>query len=518
MSLKFKRSYPILILLTGVLAFFGIGLGNQRVIAYTTQPDPAASPSTEPVLGHTNPVGLFDSSLVHSLQIEMDASDYRKMIATYQRTGEKDTFPANLVIDGVSIQQVGIRPKGHASLMTQVCVERPGGRPPEADRPTRPAQAEGQTATATPAPGAAPTPTAEPADRQPPPAPPGGSIPSGCKLPGAWNNNRSVEEVAQLPLLIQFDRYVAGQTYNGYAAIAVRTGGVTSDAAMLQEPLTNATYRQLGQPAPLAAYTGLSFNAGPEKLYVITEVIDETYLARHFPGTSGVLYKALLGADILADKGADPSAYANSFSQETRRGEADLAPLIDFIGFINQADDATFARQLPTYLDVDAFATYLAINSLLVNKDSLVSGNGNNFYLYYNEADGKMTLLFWDGNESLGTYSTRRAVTSSIFLEPEQGSSAGQPARQQNILLRRFLAEPSFRALFEQKLRLVYARVFTSGALAARARQYSALVLAANSERQLVDPQAYQAARDNVLSFIQHRGDYLENSGLLDGK
>ena len=138
---------------------------------------------------------------------------------------------------------------------------------------------------------------------------------------------------------------------------------------------------------------------------MVSEVIDEAYLVRNFGETRGVLYKASLGANILTYRGANPSAYDTSFSQETRIGEADLAPLIEFIRFVNESDEAAFASDLARHLDVDAFATYLAINTLLVNLDSLVSGNGNNFYLYYNEANRRMTLLFWDGNESLGVFS-----------------------------------------------------------------------------------------------------------------
>ena len=76
------------------------------------------------------------------------------------------------------------------------------------------------------------------------------------------DNNRSPAEIEQLPLLIRFDEYVSGQTYQGYTAFAIRTGGIADDAAMLQEPVTNFVYRRMGQPAPLTAYTGLRFNDG----------------------------------------------------------------------------------------------------------------------------------------------------------------------------------------------------------------------------------------------------------------
>jgi spore coat protein CotH len=413
------------------------------------------------------------------------------MIRTYQQTGEKDSFHANLTIDGVTIPDVGVRLKGHASLMTQVCVERPGGQRSEPAQPT-----EGQ----------ATRPTR-------PELPQGAAIPSGCKLPGVLDNARAPDEIEQLPLLIRFDENVSGQTYQGYTAIAIRTGGVSDDAAMLQEPVTNSIYRLMGQPAPLTAYTGMRFNDGQETLYVVAEVIDEAYLVRnllvrHFGETRGVLYKASLGAEVLTYKGADPSDYSTSFSQETRLGEADLAPLIEFIRFINESDETAFASDLPRHLDINSFTTYLAINTLLVNMDSLVSGNGNNFYLYYDESEQRMTLLFWDGNESLGAFSPERAVSMPISIDASNGVL-------QSILISRFLAQPAFRALYEAKLQLVYEQVFSSGAIMAQTEEYIDLVSLSSLERNLVDMSAYEAAANKVRPFLSQRANFLSKLELF---
>jgi spore coat protein CotH len=383
-------------------------------------------------------------------------------------------------VDGVNIRDVGIRLKGHASLMAQVCVEWPGGQRPEPPQP----------------------PAGQAARHARPEPPQDAAIPTGCKMPGVVDNGRAPAEVEQLPLLIRFDEYISGQTYQGYTAIAIRTGGVADDAAMLQEPVTNFVYRRVGQPAPLTAYTGLRFNEGAETLYVVSEVIDEAYLVRNFGETRGVLYKASLGANVLTYKGANPSAYDTSFSQETRVGEADLAPLIEFSRFLNEWDEAAFASDLPRYLDTDSFATYLAINTLLVNLDSLVSGNGNNFYLYYNEADQRMSLLFWDGNESLGAFSPAQAASMPLSLDARNEAS-------QSILITRFLAQPAFRALYEAKLQSVYAQTFGSGEIMAQAERYTGLVSGANLERNVAGSSDYEAAAQKVRDFLSQRSNFL---------
>jgi spore coat protein CotH len=119
MSLKLKRYYPVTLALLIALSFFTFVLGDQRVIAYTVK---AESQSTEEKYSDgidiTNEIDLFDDTVVHSIQIIMSDEDYDTMITTYQETGLKEYFQADIVIDGVQINDVGIRLKGNASLRT----------------------------------------------------------------------------------------------------------------------------------------------------------------------------------------------------------------------------------------------------------------------------------------------------------------------------------------------------------------------------------------------------------------
>jgi spore coat protein CotH len=309
--------------------------------------------------------------------------------------------------------------------------------------------------------------------------------------------------------------------------VAIRSAGIRYDASMLQEPLTNSIFELLGQPITETAYVGLRLNDDAEQLYTIAEVIEEDYLARHFANADGVLYKAEFNA-TMSYLGEDPSAYARSFTQETRLNDADMGPLIDFLQFVSETDDATFESELPNVLDVDSFAIYLAINNLLVNPDSM-AGMGNNFYLYYDDSTGRMSVLMWDANESLGKLSGgvaqggRQALTQnssasfdiyysnvSNFGRAGRGGTGATPS-----LVSRFLANPTYRALYEEKLIDVYQKAFLSGALISQVEQFSAVVRAANAERNFVDTQAYDQAVSDVLDFIGQRNAYLAGTNLL---
>jgi len=529
MSLRFNRNYPIILLLVTLIAILALALGNTRVIAYTTQ---ASATATEPAskgVDISNEVALFDDSLVHSVQVIMDNEDYDEMISTYQNTGLKEYFKADVSIDGVRVNEVGIRLKGNASLRTAL-----GGRDGMGvGRPANHGQQFGMQMNAA---GNRPQPPAG-ADGQPPQRPGNGQMPQPPATnsqenanPTETGENPAAPQAAQdfgpgmggqaasgetkIPFLIKFDEYVNGQTYQGYSFLSVRNYGTSFDAAMLQEPVTNTAARLVGLPATQTAYAGFAINQAEESLYVISEILDEGYLEKYFENADGVLYKSEVGS-TLSYVDENPSSYARSFSQETRENEADLAPLITFMRFLDQSDEAPFASDLPKWLDVDAFATYLALNNLLVNTDSML-GMNNNYYLYYDETSQQFTLLMWDTNESLGKLGG--STSYDLYFSNTGGGPGGRGGGMgggQNVLLKRFMANATFKALYEQKVKEIYQQAFVSGALAEDVERYSALIHSVNDERGLVESEAYEQAVQKALSFIEQRMEYLKTTELL---
>jgi spore coat protein CotH len=524
MSLIIKRHYKPLVLLVLVLGLLIWGLGDLRIIAYTA---PGSISLVEASTDYANSVALFDESIVHTIQILISNEDYQQMITTYQETDEKDYFQADVIIDGVRMSNVGLRLKGNASLRAALGgtggdgmagrgqfnpEDMPGfgqaGDLPQFDPENMPGfggdgampQFDPENMPDPGQRGAAPGGWARPEGVQPQ-APAGGMFERGG---GGMGDN------TQIPLLIKFDEFISGQTYQGYARLAIRSSGISYDASMLQEPITNYVFRLAGLPATLTAYAGIQINEEAEQLFTISEVIDETFLESYFANPEGVLYKAELNA-TMSYQGEDPSAYANSFTQETRENEADMAPLIAFLRFLDESDDASFASQLPDYLDVESFATYLAVNNLLVNTDSM-AGMGNNFYFYYDDISGRMTVLYWDGNESLSKLGG--GATYDLYFQGNS-SMGGRMSRGSNQLITRFLANPTFKALYEAELKQVYQQAFLSGAIEEFIAAHAALIQQANQKRALLDQESYNLAVAEVLDFITQRGAYLASTPLL---
>ena len=519
MSINLRRNYPLIILLVMLISILTFAIGDLRVIAYTNDANTAQSEENKDGIDYANDVSLFDDTVVHEIQVIIDPEEYDSMLSTYKETGLKEYFKADVIIDGVRVNDVGIRLKGNASLRTAL-----GGgmgfgggeRPDNAQRPDDGAMPQFPENGQQP-----PTDWEMPegfAQGERPQPPDGFQMPDQGQGPDMNGGRQSIsEDQIKIPFMIKFDEYVDGQTYQGHATISIRNYGTSYDEALLQEPITNYAAQLSGVPATDTAYTGFRINDDEERLYVVSELINEDYLETYFENEDGVLYKAEVGS-TLSYQGEDPSSYADSFTQQTRVNDADLMPLIELIRFVDQADDAEFEKELPDYLDVDAFASYIAVNAMLVNVDSML-GMNNNYYLYYDDETEKFTILMWDANESfnkLGGSATYDVTLENTQSGPGGRGGPGGMGGGENALLSRFMENETFKALYEEKLQEVYEAAFASDAMNEKIDEYSALIHSVNNERELVDIEAYDAAVEDIKTFISQRLEYLNSTGLFE--
>ena len=141
-----------------------------------------------------------------------------------------------------------------------------------------------------------------------------------------------------------------------------------------------------------------SVNGSDEVLRLVIEHPDGSWVDDWF-GTDGSLYKAESSGDY-SYRGDDAASYEDVFDLEAGDDES-LTYLTDFLAFVDESDDETFAAELDQHLDVDGFATYLAMMELLGNSDD-IDGPGNNSYLYHDPETGLMSVVPWDMNLALG--------------------------------------------------------------------------------------------------------------------
>jgi spore coat protein CotH len=371
-----------------------------------------------------DPGGFFDASYVHEISVSFDQDDYHEMIETYAASGEKEWIEAEVTIDGVTIEHVGMRLKGNSSLFG--LLDEAGGR-------------------------------AGPA------------------------SDASTGSPESLPWLIRFDEYVAAQSYEGIYDLVVRSN--TSETS-LNEAVSLELLDLAGLASQDAVATGFSVNGSEPELRLVIEHPDDVWMAENFHD-AGALYKAESTGDY-SYRGDDPDAYDEVFDQEAGKQVTDLAPLIEFLGFINNADDETFYAELGDHLDVDAFVTYLAVQELIDNFDD-IDGPGNNSYLHYDAETGVFTVVPWDHNlafgglgEGAGGFPGGGAPglpplgpegRSGIVVPggggsplPGPGDRPGGPGRSlANVLVERVMASEDLAARYEHALAELETQLYESG-------------------------------------------------------
>lgn len=85
----------------------------------------------------------------------------------------------------------------------------------------------------------------------------------------------------------------------------------------------------------------------------------------------------------------------------------------DYERVITAIKNLNEGNNLEKYVDIDAVLRYIAANTVLVNLDSYFSNMQHNYYLY--EQDGQITMLPWDYNLSFAGFQSGTATSAVNF-------------------------------------------------------------------------------------------------------
>jgi spore coat protein CotH len=107
MSLTRKRNRPYLAI-TIVFLLVVTYFGTVRIISFNIGNKGEITTTTNNI---ENTVDLFDDSQMHTITLAMTSGEYQNMLTTYTETKEKDYYKVDIIIDGVTIENVGVRLK-----------------------------------------------------------------------------------------------------------------------------------------------------------------------------------------------------------------------------------------------------------------------------------------------------------------------------------------------------------------------------------------------------------------------
>ncbi len=226
-------------------------------------------------------------------------------------------------------------------------------------------------------------------------------------------------KVQKPSLKIDINKYVKGQKLAGVTTINLHNS--LFDPTWMNETLAYQLYRDAGVPAPRTAYARVYLTAkgGTSDrylgLYTLVENVDENFTQSRFNVAGGALYKPVT---ILPFKflSRDWKDYNQMYDAKTTLTDADKQHLIDFCDLLTHASDEVFTAEVGTFIDIDAFAKYMAVVAWLANPDSLLDA-GQNYYVHFNPTTKKYAFLPWDQDHSFGQFIPWRSAESQQQLD-----------------------------------------------------------------------------------------------------
>jgi hypothetical protein len=207
-------------------------------------------------------------------------------------------------------------------------------------------------------------------------------------------------------LKIDFNKYVKGQRLGEATTINLHNN--VTDAGMMHESIAFRLYRDAGVPAPRTSYARVYVTV-PGKhdrkyfgLYSIVENVDKNFVADRGLG-AGVAILKPSAPDVFADLGDDWSAYEQAYDPKTDLKKGQQRRIIEFCRLVSKGSDDEFASRLGEYVDLDAFARFLAVSVWVGDLDSILT-TGQNYYLLLDPKDDRLRFIPWDKDHTFGSW------------------------------------------------------------------------------------------------------------------
>src|SRR4030042_864902 len=168
----------------------------------------------------------------------------------------------------------------------------------------------------------------------------------------------------RIPMAVDFNLFYRARTFYGVKKAFLNNGW--SDPTLIREVLAYELFAKMDIPTPRASFVDVWVNETHLGVYTMAEVVDASFVARHFDNPNGNLYKPELVAARLDWTEADASRNINTgpFAVDIERHDPVLytniggAPLIDLLRATGQEEsvaayeaiekpEGNFARGLP---------------------------------------------------------------------------------------------------------------------------------------------------------------------------
>lgn len=180
---------------------------------------------------------------------------------------------------------------------------------------------------------------------------------------------------------------------------------------------------------------------------------EQTRPNNQWPGQGGMGMGRNSGGVSLVYTDDNESSYSAIFDNaETKTDEEDHQRVIEALKNLNSG------TELEKYVDVDAVLRYLAAHTIVVNLDSYSGSMGHNYYLYEN--DGQISILPWDYNMAFGGFQSGNA--SSVVNFPIDTPVSGV-SMEDRPLISKLLEVPEYLETYHKYLQEIMDGYFADG-------------------------------------------------------
>ncbi len=469
--MNLKRMYPLLAAL--LLALTGCG-----GVAATTTAAPTQSTATATAVSSLDYVTQFDKSSIMSVSITAKASDWQQMLDS---AIEEQYIPCDITINGTTITNVGIRPKGNSSLSSIA-------RDDTTDRYSFKIKFDEYVA---------------------------GQTYLGLDkmvLNNNYADTTSMKEYlsydimttigVDTPLFCYADITVNGDSWGFYLAVEDVDSAFldrTKDGeGELYKPDTMENMGDMGNPP--------DFGNGQQPPDATTNATPPQQPDGQGGGRGGDMKGADNGV-ALRYTDDNESSYSSIFDNaETKTDSADHQRVITALKALSAG------TELDTYFDVDAILRYLAAHTVVVSLDSYAGTLGHNYYL--SENNGQLSLLPWDYNMAFGGFQSASASDTVNFAIDTPVSGVSMEDRP---LIDQLLAVPEYLETYHSYLQQLLDDYFADGQFTATVDKLNAMI----GTHIKADPSAFNTydAYQSGVTELKELGSLRAQSvqGQLDG-
>ncbi|QJX00428.1 PVC-type heme-binding CxxCH protein [Frigoriglobus tundricola] len=258
------------------------------------------------------------------------------------------------------------------------------------------------------------------------------------------------------PLKIAFDNF-SDQTFEGLSAVQLHA--MPLDPSNAREALAYSVFRAAGVPAPRTAFAEVTLTVPgkhdkePLGLFTVVENVDARFFADRFGSDKGLALKPF-GVRGIDAPGDDWERYKGPYQPQRAATKDEAKRVIEFAKLVNQSSDAEFAKQIDSFIDVDAFLRFLAANALTSNLESFFA-LGHNYTLYLDPKTNKFHFIPGDLEFSLANFLLMGSPDQLMDL------SVTKPYPGDNKLPDRLLAIKDVSTRYQKLLKELTANAFT---------------------------------------------------------